>query len=78
MPKFFRSISGKDMSKLLNRLGFLLISQKGSHIKLKRSVAGITQIVIVPNHKELKPGTFRNILKMAALSLEDFDKLRKN
>lgn len=76
MPKFFRSISGKEMTKVLSKVGFLEVSQKGSHMKLKRIQNDHKDIVIVPAHKELTPGTFRNILKMAGLSLKDFDKLR--
>ena len=76
MPKSFRSISGKEMVKVLEKLEFLKVSQKGSHIKLKRKTKTETTIVIVPNHKELTPGTFNNIIKTANLSLEDFDKLK--
>ena len=65
------------MVKLLGKTGFAETSQKGSHIKLKRFKSDGTDIIIVPAHKELTPGTFRNILKMAGLSIEDFDSLRK-
>lgn len=65
------------MVKVLSKIGFFLVSQKGSHIKLRRKlIIGTTETVVVPNHKELKPGTFRNILVMARLSLEEFDRLR--
>lgn len=76
MPKFFRSVSGREMVKILSKTGFIEISQKGSHIKMKRKGSGRTDIVIVPSHSELTPGTFRNIIKMANLSLEEFDDLR--
>ncbi|MFA5820703.1 MAG: type II toxin-antitoxin system HicA family toxin [Candidatus Gracilibacteria bacterium] len=62
------------MVKILQKVGFLKVSQKGSHIKLKRKTNGNTTIVIVPNHKELTPGTLRNIVKTANLTLEDFDR----
>ncbi|MEK9159444.1 MAG: type II toxin-antitoxin system HicA family toxin [Patescibacteria group bacterium] len=75
MPKFFRSISGREMVKLLKKLGFFEVSQKGSHIKIRKELTAHVETVIIPDHKELTPGTFRNILKMADLSLEDFDKL---
>lgn len=75
MPKSFRSISGKEMVKVLEKIGFLKVSQKGSHIKLKRKNGGVTEIVIVPDHKELTPGTFKNIIRTANLRLEDFDGL---
>lgn len=75
MSKFFRSISGREMVKLLKKLGFFEVSQKGSHIKVRKELKTHVETVIIPDHKELTPGTFRNILKMANLSLEDFDKL---
>ena len=77
MPKSFRSISGKSMVKLIGKVGFFEVSQKGSHIKVKRVENSETDVVIIPNHKELTPGTFRSILKMAGLSLEEFDKINK-
>lgn len=76
MPKSFRSVSGEKMVKALQKARFLKVSQKGSHIKLKRKTKNETTIVIVPNHKELTPGTFRNIIKTANLTLEDFDRLK--
>ena len=76
MPKSFRSVSGEKMVKILEKIGFLKVSQKGSHIKLKRKTKNETTIVIVPNHKELTPGTLRNIIKTANLTLEDFDRLK--
>lgn len=63
------------MVKILTKIEFFVVSQKGSHIKMKRKTSAGTEIVIVPNHKELTPGTFRNILKMAKLSLYEFDRL---
>ena len=76
MPKFFRSISGRGMVKVLGKIGFLKVSQKGSHIKLKRKTKSETEIIIIPNHKELALGTFGNIIKTANLTVADFDKLR--
>lgn len=64
------------MVKILNKVGFVQVSQRGSHIKLKRHKLNNTDILIVPNHDELAPGTFRNILRVAQVSLEQFDKLR--
>lgn len=75
MLKSFRSISGKEMVKILEKVDFSVVSQKGSHIKLKRKIQTGATIVIVPNHRELTPGTFKNILKTANLTLEDFDRL---
>lgn len=75
MPKFFRSVSGREMVKLLGRVGFFEVSQKGSHIKLKDQSG--SKIIIIPDHRELTSGTFRSILKMANITVEDFDHLKQ-
>ena len=59
-------MSPKEMLKLLKENGFNVISQNGSHIKLKNPETGKT--VIVPYHsKDLKRGLEQAILKQAGL-----------
>jgi len=77
MPKL-PQVSGKAVIKVLQKIGFRKVSQKGSHIKLQRVKSNLTDTVIVPNHKYLKKGTLRNgILKPINLSVDDFLKLLK-
>ncbi len=55
-----------DMIKQLQKAGFIIVSQNGSHVKLKNPGTGRT--VIVPMHnKDLKKGTEQAILKQAGL-----------
>ena len=55
MPKLY---SSSYILKVLDKNGFIFISQKGSHIKLKK-IGEVTLTVIVPaNRKEIP---FRNI-----------------
>ena len=55
-----------DMIKLLKKNGFKIVSQNGSHVKLRNLETGRT--VIVPMHnKDLKKGTEQQILKQAGL-----------
>jgi predicted RNA binding protein YcfA (HicA-like mRNA interferase family) len=68
-------ISGKKLVKILENQGFLFVSQKGSHIKLEKKIGGGRLIVIVPNHKLIKPGTLRNILRHVGLTEEELKKL---
>ena len=69
-------VSGKQTVKALQKIGFKVIAQRGSHIKLTRSIGKITQKVIIPNHKFLKKGTLRSgILKTIDLSVDEFIKL---
>lgn len=59
-------MTSQEMLKLLKRNGFEVISQNGSHIKLKNSSTNKT--VIVPNHAtDLKKGLEQAILKQAGL-----------
>ena len=58
MPKL-PVISGMEAIRALERLGFSVVRQRGSHIVLRRDSAGC----VVPNHQELKVGTLAGILK---------------
>ncbi len=69
MPKLY---SSSDIIKVLQRQGFIYISQKGSHIKF-RKVDSQTLTVIVPTEKKEIPfGTFKSILRQCHLNKEDF------
>ena len=61
-------ISGADAIRALQRLGFVVIRQKGSHIILRKGSQGC----VVPNHKELKAGTLVGILKQGSVSVDEF------
>ncbi|MBI2122148.1 MAG: type II toxin-antitoxin system HicA family toxin [Candidatus Sungbacteria bacterium] len=73
MPKL-PQISGKEMGRVLARLGFIFKSQKGSHMKFIRLHDGAKEIIVVPNHKTLRKGTFSGILKQLNIT---FEKLRE-
>jgi len=69
-------VSGKETIKALEKIGFVVITQKGSHVKLMRRLPHQKQTITVPMHKVLKKGTLRNgILKPINLTVEDFKKL---
>lgn len=71
-------VSGKETVKALQKIGFSIVQQRGSHVKLSRRFNKQRQIVIVPLHKTLKKGTLRNgILKPINLSVDDFVELLK-
>lgn len=56
----------QEMIKLLKKNGFEVVSQNGSHIKLKNIQTNKT--VIVPYHsRDLKKGLEQTILKQAGL-----------
>lgn len=68
-----KTISGKKVIKILCReFGFYFVSQKGSHIKLKKTIDGKEIITIVPLHNELAHGTLRGIFDLAQVDEKEF------
>jgi predicted RNA binding protein YcfA (HicA-like mRNA interferase family) len=51
MPKF-PGLSGADIVRALEKLGFVMVRQTGSHIIMRNGIVGC----VVPNHKEVKVG----------------------
>lgn len=67
MPKF-PGLSGAQIVRALENLGFSVVRQSGSHIVMKRNGQGC----VVPNHKEVKVGTVNGILRQAGVSAQEF------
>ena len=67
MPQRIRRMTAREVETLLQRHGFELISQKGSHRKWRNQVQNVQ--VIVPQHRgrPLPIGTLRTILKDAKI-----------
>jgi predicted RNA binding protein YcfA (HicA-like mRNA interferase family) len=67
------ALTPKEISSILERIGFQFIRQKGSHriyVKDKR------QIVVPMHSRTLKRGTQMNIIKATGMEPEEFMKLR--
>ncbi|MDH4164206.1 MAG: type II toxin-antitoxin system HicA family toxin [Nitrospirota bacterium] len=66
MPKLKR-LSGQDVIKILALFGFVIAGQKGSHVKLVRSLPdGSKQPLTIPAHPELDKGTLKAIFRQAS------------
>jgi predicted RNA binding protein YcfA (HicA-like mRNA interferase family) len=61
-------LSGADVIKALERLGFEQLRQRGSHIVMRRGSTG----TVVPLHREVKTGTLAGILRQAQISQDEF------
>jgi predicted RNA binding protein YcfA (HicA-like mRNA interferase family) len=71
MPKLPR-VSGADVIRALERLGFSQIRQRGSHVVLRRQTPDAAVGCVVPLHRELATGTLRGVLKQAGVTTEEF------
>jgi predicted RNA binding protein YcfA (HicA-like mRNA interferase family) len=56
----------------LRRDGWLVVRQRGSHIRLQKRTADETLKLIVPAHRPIKRSTLSHILKQARLELAVF------
>ena len=71
-------LSGKEVTSILQDVGFFVAGQKGSHIKLKRILAdGTSQTLTIPNHDELDKGTLKAIYNQALRYISE-ENLRKH
>jgi len=68
------AISGDDLIKVLEKIDYRVVRQKGSHVRLK--VPGKPSLT-VPRHKTIKPGLLLKILKDVGLFREEFSALLK-
>jgi predicted RNA binding protein YcfA (HicA-like mRNA interferase family) len=61
-----RPLSGKDLLRIFAGFGFDQYSQRGSHIKLRRTLpSGIRQTLTIVNHAEVDRGTLHAIYRQA-------------
>ncbi len=60
-------ISGKQLIKVLNRLGYSIIKQRGSHIKMQKKTPVGTHSITVPQHYEIAKGTLSDIINKVSL-----------
>jgi predicted RNA binding protein YcfA (HicA-like mRNA interferase family) len=68
-----KTFSGREVIKVLHRIGFVVDHQRGSHVFLHNLEKNIS--VVVPDHKELKKGTLNSILKKAGITVEQLKEL---
>ncbi len=64
--------SSDEVVKVLRRHGFVLVSQKGSHAKYRRTGSPSRTVIVPMGRKNLLVGTFHSIIEQAGLTEDDF------
>lgn len=72
MPKL-AVLSGREVCAILVRHGFVEVRQRGSHIVMQRAHADGTTTVPVPDHRVLRRGTLRAIIRQSGVAKEEFE-----
>lgn len=58
-----RDVNANELVKFLERLGYIVIRQTGSHIRLNKKTDKAEHSITIPNHKPIKIGTLHAISK---------------
>ena len=61
-------VSGTEVIRALERLGFRMVRQRGSHVVMRKGA----NACVVPLHREVKRGTLRGLLRQAEIDAEEF------
>ena len=64
------SVSGREIVKAMNKLGYEFDRQRGSHIILRQCTAPHRRLTI-PDHREVAKGTLRSILREAGVTVDE-------
>lgn len=62
MPPRLPQVSGRELIRLLERLGYEVIRQRGSHIRLRKVTPAGTHNITVLAHRSIAKGTLNGIL----------------
>jgi predicted RNA binding protein YcfA (HicA-like mRNA interferase family) len=64
--------SSKTIIKTLEKKGFVIVSQKGSHIKMRKKGKPTLTTIVPVERKQIPIGTFKSILRQSNLIEKDF------
>ena len=69
------AISGEKAVKCFEKLGYVIVRQKGSHIRMKHKSDKSKKPLTIPKHKVLGKRLLRKMLRDAEISVEEFNEL---
>ena len=61
--------------RALQRDGWVVVRQRGSHIRLQKHTLQETLKITVPAHRPIKRSTLSHILKQAQITVDQLDRL---
>ena len=69
------SVSGREATKRFALLGYRIVRQRGSHMRLLHPSNGSRKPLTIPDHRELGKGLLRKLLRDAGITVEEFRRL---
>jgi predicted RNA binding protein YcfA (HicA-like mRNA interferase family) len=69
------SLPYDQVIRALQRDGWVVVRQKGSHVRVQKHTSAETLKLTIPAHRPIKRSTLSHILKQAKLTVGEFEKL---
>ena len=69
------SLSYVQIVRALQRNGWIVVRQRGSHIRLQKHLGEEVLKLTVPAHRPVKRSTLSHVLKQARIEIDDFMEL---
>ncbi len=69
------SLSYREIVRALQRAGWVIVRQRGSHIRMQKRTGNEVLKITVPAHTPVKRSTLAHILKQARISVDEFLRL---
>ena len=67
------ALSSKDVERILEKYGFVLSRQKGSHQQFVGMIHGQKRrVTVMARQKDFAPGTLKSMIRQSGLSGEEF------
>lgn len=66
------NLSYREVTRALQKAGWTIVRQRGSHIRLQKRDGEEVLKITVPAHRPVKRSTLSHILKQARLDTEQF------
>jgi predicted RNA binding protein YcfA (HicA-like mRNA interferase family) len=68
-------VSGREAIRVFERLGYTIVRQRGSHVRLRHATDPSRKPLTVPDHRALKPGLLRHLMRDAEVDPEEFRRI---
>ena len=75
MSRHLSAVSGRQLLRALQRVGLVVLRQKGSHVSLEKRTADGYWRTLVSMHREIRPGTLSDILNQNGLTKDQLREL---
>ena len=60
-------VSGRDLIRMMTGMGYEVVRQRGSHVRLRKTTPAGEHNITVPDHDEMARGTLNDILSSISI-----------